>query len=189
MAKLVISGGLVRRALLLFLSSATIGGESCTATSPSTRRACGSSSSYGKRFRSSWFLDFSSSMEMRNGLEVPAAVQSMGIRPVRTWFESAWQNGVAERWVESCRRDLLDHRMPERAGPNSSLIYMPDPFAATAATNNLGVGGRIPGLIRASYANVTTGRSTTDRGSKKRVWCGALYLPAVLYHEAIMRIR
>jgi CheY-like chemotaxis protein len=24
-------------------------------------------------------------------------------------FESPWQNGVAERWVESCRRDLLDH--------------------------------------------------------------------------------
>ena len=34
---------------------------------------------------------------------------------------------------------------------------MPDPFTATAATNNLGVGGRISGLIRASYSNVTTG--------------------------------
>src|ERR1700682_4563195 len=45
----------------------------------------------------------------------------------------------------------------ERARPNSILIYMPDPFAATAATNNLGVGGRIPGLIRASYSNATTG--------------------------------
>jgi putative transposase len=31
------------------------------------------------------------------------------MRPVRTSFESPWQNGVAERWVESCRRDLLDH--------------------------------------------------------------------------------
>jgi len=43
------------------------------------------------------------------GLEVPAAVRSLNMRPVRTWFESPWQNGVAERWVESCRRDLLDH--------------------------------------------------------------------------------
>jgi hypothetical protein len=34
---------------------------------------------------------------------------------------------------------------------------MPDPFAATAATNNLGVGRRIPGLIRASYSIVKTG--------------------------------
>jgi transposase InsO family protein len=43
------------------------------------------------------------------GVEVPAAIRSLRIRPVRTSFESPWQNGVAERWVESCRRDLLDH--------------------------------------------------------------------------------
>ncbi len=43
------------------------------------------------------------------GVEVPAAVRSLRIRPVRTSFESPWQNGVAERWVESCRHDLLDH--------------------------------------------------------------------------------
>jgi hypothetical protein len=33
----------------------------------------------------------------------------MNIRPVRTSFQSPWQNGVAERWIESCRHDLLDH--------------------------------------------------------------------------------
>jgi putative transposase len=43
------------------------------------------------------------------GLDVPIAVRSLKIRPVRTSFESPWQNGVAERWVQSCRRDLLDH--------------------------------------------------------------------------------
>lgn len=43
------------------------------------------------------------------GLEVPVAVRSLKMSPVRTCFESPWQNGVAERWVESCRRDLLDH--------------------------------------------------------------------------------
>src|SRR5882672_7508702 len=43
------------------------------------------------------------------GVEVPAAVRSLKITPVRTSFESPWQNGVAERWVESCRGDLLDH--------------------------------------------------------------------------------
>ena len=47
--------------------------------------------------------------DAKYGLEVPRAVRSMKIRPVRTSFESPWQNGVAERWVESCRRDLLDH--------------------------------------------------------------------------------
>jgi len=43
------------------------------------------------------------------GIEVPAAIRSLKIQPVRTCFESPWQNGVAERWVESCRHDLLDH--------------------------------------------------------------------------------
>ena len=47
--------------------------------------------------------------DAKYGLEVPRAVRSMKIRPVRTSFESPWQNGVAERWVESCRRDLLNH--------------------------------------------------------------------------------
>jgi putative transposase len=43
------------------------------------------------------------------GLEVPITVCSMSVRPVRTSFHSPWQNGIAERWIESCRRDLLDH--------------------------------------------------------------------------------
>lgn len=33
----------------------------------------------------------------------------MGSTPKRTSFRSPWQNGIAERWVESCRRDLLNH--------------------------------------------------------------------------------
>lgn len=47
--------------------------------------------------------------DARNGWEVLIAVRSMAIRTIRTSFQSPWQNGVAERWVESCRRDLLDH--------------------------------------------------------------------------------
>ena len=47
--------------------------------------------------------------DAKYGLEVPVAICSLRISPVRTSFESPWQNGVAERWVESCRRDLLDH--------------------------------------------------------------------------------
>ncbi len=35
--------------------------------------------------------------------------RSLSVSPVRTSFESPWQNGVAERWVGSCRRDVLDH--------------------------------------------------------------------------------
>jgi len=47
--------------------------------------------------------------DAKYGTEVPAAIRSMKINPVRTWFESPWQNGIAERWVGSCRRQLLDH--------------------------------------------------------------------------------
>jgi transposase InsO family protein len=50
--------------------------------------------------------------DTRYGREVPIAVRSLNMGPLRTSFESPWQNGVAERWVESCRRDLLDHIIP-----------------------------------------------------------------------------
>jgi transposase InsO family protein len=43
------------------------------------------------------------------GREVVSAVRGLGSQPVRTAYRSPWQNGVAERWVGSCRRDLLDH--------------------------------------------------------------------------------
>jgi transposase InsO family protein len=41
--------------------------------------------------------------------EVIDTVMGFGIQPKRTSFRSPWQNGVAERWVGACRRDLLDH--------------------------------------------------------------------------------
>jgi len=41
--------------------------------------------------------------------EVIETVKAFGIEPKRTSYRSPWQNGVAERWVGSCRRDLLDH--------------------------------------------------------------------------------
>ena len=47
--------------------------------------------------------------DAKYGLGVPLGVRSMNIEPIQTSYQSPWQNGVAERWVESCRRDLLDH--------------------------------------------------------------------------------
>jgi putative transposase len=43
------------------------------------------------------------------GCDTVSAVRDMGSEPTRTAFGCPWQNGVAERWVGSCRRDLLDH--------------------------------------------------------------------------------
>jgi hypothetical protein len=34
--------------------------------------------------------------DAKYGLEVPIAVRSMAIRPIRTSFRSPWQNGIAE---------------------------------------------------------------------------------------------
>ena len=47
--------------------------------------------------------------DAKYGREVPAAIRSMDITAVRTAVGCPWQNGVAERWVGSCRRELLDH--------------------------------------------------------------------------------
>ena len=41
--------------------------------------------------------------------EVIDTMKMFGIKPKWTNFRSPWQNGVAERWVGNCRRDLLDH--------------------------------------------------------------------------------
>ncbi len=36
-------------------------------------------------------------------------LKATGLKPTRTAIRAPWQNGVAERWVGSCRRELLDH--------------------------------------------------------------------------------
>jgi putative transposase len=41
--------------------------------------------------------------------DVISTVKQNGTEPVRTALRSPWQNGVAERWVGSVRRELLDH--------------------------------------------------------------------------------
>jgi len=43
------------------------------------------------------------------GNDVVSFAREMGSLPVLTAFRSPWQNGIAERSVGSCRRDLLDH--------------------------------------------------------------------------------
>jgi putative transposase len=47
--------------------------------------------------------------DSRFSSDVVSATQDLGSKPVRTTFGSPWQNDVAERWVGSRRRDLLDH--------------------------------------------------------------------------------
>lgn len=60
--------------------------------------------------------------DAKYGLEVPAAIRSMKMSPIQTSLESPWQNGVAERWVASCRRDLLDHIIAVNEGHLKRLL-------------------------------------------------------------------
>ena len=41
--------------------------------------------------------------------DVARMLECLGSKLIRTAYRSPWQNGVAERWVGSCRRELLDH--------------------------------------------------------------------------------
>lgn len=46
------------------------------------------------------------------GGAVVAAIDAMGITSKPTAPRRPWQNGLAERWVLSCRRDMVDHVVP-----------------------------------------------------------------------------
>jgi transposase InsO family protein len=54
--------------------------------------------------------------------EVVAFLKSTGFEPKRTSIASPWQNGVVERWVGSCRRQLLDHVVPLNEGHLRRLV-------------------------------------------------------------------
>ena len=40
--------------------------------------------------------------------EVVTFLKAIGLEPKRTSVQAPWQNGIAERWVGSCRREILD---------------------------------------------------------------------------------
>ena len=44
--------------------------------------------------------------------DVISFLTSTGLQPQRTNVQSPWQNGTAERWAGSCRREILDHIIP-----------------------------------------------------------------------------
>jgi putative transposase len=41
--------------------------------------------------------------------EVLETAKSLGVKPIRIALRSPWQNGIAERFVGNCRRELLEH--------------------------------------------------------------------------------
>ena len=51
------------------------------------------------------------------GSDVLEFLKASDIRPIRTSSRSPWQNGIAERWVGSARREMLDHVIPLNEQP------------------------------------------------------------------------
>jgi hypothetical protein len=52
-------------------------------------------------------LDRDQTLEAEGMALLPAA----GLEPKPTGVQAPWQNGLAERWIGSCRREILDHVM------------------------------------------------------------------------------
>ena len=50
--------------------------------------------------------------DARFGSGVFELLKASGIRPIRTTVRSPWQKGIAECWVGSARRGMLDHVIP-----------------------------------------------------------------------------
>jgi transposase InsO family protein len=43
-------------------------------------------------------------------------LEAAGLEPKRTSVRAPWQNGIAERWIGSCRREILDHTIALNEG-------------------------------------------------------------------------
>ena len=41
--------------------------------------------------------------------DVVAFLEATSLKPTQTSIQSPWQNGIAERWIGGCRREILDH--------------------------------------------------------------------------------
>jgi transposase InsO family protein len=76
--------------------------------------------------------------------DVRGFLKASGVKPVRTSVRSPWQNGVAERWVASIRREMLDHVIPlneqhlMRLGHEYVRYYQDD-------RTHIGLGKQTPG--------------------------------------------
>ncbi len=92
--------------------------------------------------------------------DVVSTVKAMGSQAIRTAFRSPWQNGVAERWIGSVRRDLLDHVIVLNRGHLRRLLNECVRYYHEDRTH-LGLGkdtpdGRVPASPRGIGAKVVS---------------------------------
>jgi len=60
--------------------------------------------------------------ESKFDAEVIAFLRATGLKAKRTSVQAPWQNGTAERWVGSCRREILDHVIALNEPPPRRLM-------------------------------------------------------------------
>jgi transposase InsO family protein len=93
--------------------------------------------------------------------QVVSTVKSFGIAPKRTPYRSPWQNGVAERWVGSVRRELLDHLQCVRPASQNFLLpedaWITGTLVSVAPQVRCDLGHRceLEGLVQQSLELVT----------------------------------
>jgi putative transposase len=55
-------------------------------------------------------------------LDVIQLLKATGLQPKRTSIQAPCQNGIAERWIGSCRREMLNHIII-LSGEGPTLLY------------------------------------------------------------------
>jgi transposase InsO family protein len=104
---------------------------------------------------------------------VAGSIRGLGLAPKRTSFRSPWQNGTAERFVGSVRRELLDHVVVLSAGHLRRLLR------------------EYVDCYNADRVHTAIGDAPAGRESESRTSCGAkvIGLPRVggLHHRYAWR--
>jgi len=118
------------------------------------------------------------------GLEAPMVARSLSLIPLRTSFESPWQNGVSERWIQSCRHDLLDHVIALNESHLKRLLSEYISYYHEDRTH-LGLGKGTPSRRRRSIASGKrhVSRATWRSASpiRPRILAGSVSRPSLIY--------
>ena len=94
-------------------SSSTSAAGSCTSTSRDIRRQIGSCNNCAKPLRRRLRIatPFWITIPSSTATSLPSW-RPPDLKAKRTSIQAPWQNGTAERWIGSCRREILDHIIP-----------------------------------------------------------------------------
>jgi Integrase core domain len=89
-----------------------VGARFCTAMLPLIRPRRGLCSSCGKPSPKRIHTGTPSSTTTRSQRRCSPVARSDWSKTKRTSVQAPWQNGIAERWIGSCRREMLDYLIP-----------------------------------------------------------------------------